>query len=233
MGRAAPLAAAAVAAGAAVAAAHATTSPTALRDAIFAAARAQRSLHYVARPRGPGGAATIVADVAAASGVQRIAFRQGSEAGRATVRVVRRTAYIRGDAFTLRGFFGFSASQARRYAGVWISIGHRSRAYPAVAAAVTSGSFLAEIYPQADLVRVFGSFAGRRLVGVRGSARHEGAQLVETVYARPAGTPLPVLERERGPAGYRAVTEIGPWNRPLRVRAPAHAVPFSRVVVRQ
>jgi len=233
MPRAVPLGAAILAAAVAAAAAPAAQGPVALRAAIFAAARAQRSVHYVAHPEGPGGSATIVGDVGATAGVQRIAFRRGGASGLATVRVVHRTAYVRADALTLRGFFGFGAGQASRYAGTWIAIRHTSRAYAGVAAAVTLRSFLAEIYPQAGLVRVSGSVGGRRVVGVRGLARHEGAQLVETVYAPATGAPLPVLEREAGAAGYRGLTRIGPWNRPLRVRAPAHAVPFSEVTVRQ
>ena len=228
---AAVLAVAAVAAvGAAVA--LAAQSPKALRNAIFAAARAQHSVHYVSKQTGPGRSGTIVGDVARGRGMQRITFRTNGRTGRATVLVVHRTAYIRGDAFTLQSFFGFSASQAQQHANQWITIAHTSPAYASVAAAVTLPSFLGEIYPQANLTRVSGSVGGRRVVGVRGAARHEGERLVETVYARAQGTPLPVEEDETASGGFRGRTNIGPWNRPVRVRPPGHAVTVSRVLAR-
>jgi hypothetical protein len=212
------------------AAALAAQSPKALRAAILAAARAQHSVHYVSKATGAGGSGTIVGDVAAKRGVQRIAFRKGGGSGRATVLVVHRTAYVRGDAFTLRDFFGFSASQSKRYAHRWITIPSTSPAYAGVAAAVTLGSFLTQIIPKTHLVRVSGTVGGRPVVGVRGVARHEGESLVQTVYARAQGTRLPVREMEKGSAGFHGVTSIGPWNRRVHVQAPLRAVTVARVL---
>jgi hypothetical protein len=217
------------AAAAAAAVALAAQSPKAVRSAIFAAARGEHSVHYVSRSSGSGSTA-VVADVGATRGIQRITFRKGGASGRATVLVVSRTAYILGDAFSLRGFFGFSASQAKRYKNQWITIPHTSPAFGTVAAAVTLGSFLTEVYPQANLARVRGSVDGRQVVGVRGVSRHEGERVVETVYARAKGAPLPVEEKETGSAGFHGLTRVGPWNRPVRVQAPGHAVPASLVL---
>jgi len=226
------LVAAAIAA-AAAAVALAAQSPKSLRNAIFSAARAQQSVHYVSKSAGRGSSGTIVGDVAPGQGVQRITFRKNGRTGRATVLVVHRTAYIRGGAFTLQSFFGLGASQAKQYANQWITIAHTSPAYATVAAAVTLPSFLDKIYPQANLVRVPGSVGGLRpTVGVRGAATHEGERLVETVYARAQGTPLPVEEVEAGSGGSHGRTSIGPWNRPVRFQAPEHAVTVSRTLAR-
>ncbi len=220
------LATAAVGAGVAFAA----QSPKALRSAIFAAARAQHSVHYVSKSTGPGGSGTVVGDVAATRGVQRITFRKAGRTGRATVLLVDRTAYLRGDGLTLRGFFGFSASDSTRLAHHWLTIRHTSPAYAPVADAVTLGSFLDEIYPQVDLARASGSVGGRRVVGLRGVSRHEGERLAEALYARARGAPLPVQEKETGSTGTHGLVSIGPWNGPVRVQPPGNTVPVSLVV---
>ena len=229
MARVATLAVFLAAAAAAAAVALAAQSPRQLRAAIFSAAHAQHSVHYVARTSAAGGSITTAGDVAAKRGVQHITFRGGGRSGRATVLVLPGPAYIRGDDVALQGFFGLSPAQSRRYARVWISVPRANGVYSQIAAAVTLGSFLDEIYPQAKLVRLSGSVGGRRVVGVRGLARHEGQRFLETLYAPAQGQPLPMLETDMG-AAVHSLTAIGPWNRAVRVRAPAHAVPISRVV---
>jgi hypothetical protein len=211
-----------------VAAASHTTSPKALRHAIFSVARAQRSVHYVVSSVGSSGNVTIVGDAAARRGVQRIMYENSGRSGRATVLVAARTAYLRGDAFTLRGFLGFTKAQAKRYAHAWISVLPTSRAYHSLAAAVTLGSLLTEIYPQADLTLARTKLHGRRLIGVRGAARHDGVPFVEIVFARAHGSRLPVEELETAlQTSFRSRTVFGPWNGKVPVHVPAHAVPFS------
>jgi hypothetical protein len=205
-----------------------TISPKALRHAIFSSARAQRSVHYVSVSTGSGGSVRIVGDAARRRGIQRIVYGDAGRSGRATVLVAARTAYVRGDAFTLHGFLGFTKAQAKRYAREWISVPPTGSAYHSLAAAVTLGSLLDEIYPQTDLTLARAKLHGRRLLGVRGSARHDGVQFVEIVYARAGGSRLPVEELETAVAtSFSSRTALGPWNGKVRVRVPAHAVPFS------
>jgi hypothetical protein len=205
-----------------------TTSAKAWRDAIFHVAHAQQSVHYTVVSVGGGGSVTIVGDAGARRGVQRIVYDDAGKSGRATVLVAARRAYVRGDTFTLHGFLGFTKAQARRYAHAWISVRPTNRIYHSLAAAVTLGSLLDEIYPQANLTLARKKLHGRRLLGVRGAARHDGVSFVEIVYAREHGSRLPVEEREIPiGANFRSRTVMGPWNGRVRVRVPAHAVPFS------
>jgi hypothetical protein len=198
---------------------------------MFAAARAKHSVHYVTftdavfRVR-------IVGDVSGGRGIQRITFVQGPKLGHLTVLVVRRTAFIRGDAFTLRNYLGFTTSQASRYHGKWISIRHASRGYSTIAGSVTFGSFLSELYPKgAHLVAVSGTVDGDHVVGVQVARQRGGLSVVSTLYAPAHGTPLPLKQHELAPGrGYESWEEFGRWNEPVHVRAPAHAVPISTVV---
>ena len=223
------LVAAAVAVTAAVA--LAAESPKQLRAAMLKAASARHSVHYVSTSSAPGHSVRIVADVGRGRGIQRITVTSHGNSGPATVLVVGRSAYIRGDAFTLHNFFPLTQAQAVRYAGKWISIPATSGAYSAVAADATFASFLADLLPSEHLALVRATIAGRKSLGVRGTVAQGGLELVETVYAPAGGTPLP-FEEKAAPAGHpgTSLAHMSRWNEPVRVAAPAHAVPLSTVV---
>jgi hypothetical protein len=201
-------------------------SPKSLRASMFAAARAERTVHYVTHTAG-NGAVVIVADAGRTRGIQRIRYASGGKSGRVKVVVANNTAYVHGDAFTLHGFLGLPQAQAARYANVWIRVPQQSHLYAAVADAVTLPSFLSEIYPKTDLALVSKKLNGVTVVGVRGLTKHQGIPFVEAVYTRAGGKPLPVGEVEATPgAAFRSTTAIGRWNEKLRISVPQHAVPI-------
>jgi hypothetical protein len=213
-----------VAAAASAAVATAAQSPQALRGSIFAAARSEGSVHYVTATTGNGNV-IIVADAGRTRGIQRIRYANAQETGHATIIVANRTAYVRGDAFTLHGFLGLPKTEAARYANVWIRVPPQSRFYASVADAVTLPSFLAAIYPRTNLVRQTRTAKGVPLVGVQGSTRHQGITFVEAVFTRTGGKPLPVVEVEATEsASFKSTTAMGRWNEKLHIGIPRHAV---------
>jgi hypothetical protein len=213
--------------------AFAAQSPKQLRAAMLRAASMHHSVHYVSTSSVPGRAIRMVSDVGRARGIQRITVTSHGRSGPATVLVVGRTAYIRGDAFTLHNYFPLTRAQAGSYAGKWISIPSTSGAYSIVAADATFASFLADLLPSKNLAVVRATIAGRKSVGVRGTVRQTGLTLVEIVYAPAAGAPLP-SEEKAFPARHTgtSLTRMSRWNEPVHVTAPADAVPISTVVGR-
>jgi hypothetical protein len=213
------------------AAALAAQSPRQLRAAIFTAARAKHSVHYVAltvaafRTR-------IIGDASGDRGTQSITVAQGPNVGHLTVRVVAHTAYLRGDTFTLHAYLGFTTSQATTYHGQWISIPSTHPTYSTIADSVTFRSFLSDLYPKGTgLVGVSGTLDGDKVIGVRVARLRGGLHVVSTLYARAHGTLLPFKEREFAPGhGYTSASNISRWNEPVHVRAPAHAVPIATVL---
>ena len=216
-------------AGGATALALAAQTPKALRASILAAARAQRSVHYVTNTHGVA-TLRIDGDVAGDRGVQRIAFTKAGRTGHVTVRVVKRIAYVRGDAFSMRNYMLFSASQSSRYAGRWISVPQSWSSYSTLAAAVTLRSFLSELNLKGTSARISGTVGGRRVVGVRTTGKEHGLRAIDTLWARAGAKPLPVQDKLVAPSkGYLARATMTRWNERVAVRAPAHAVPISIV----
>ena len=204
----------------------AATSPAQSLSAILAAARAQRSVHYVADATNGSFHTMLVSDVAAGSGIQQITYQRGGTTGKVTVVVSAGTAYIRGDSFTLRYFMGFKAAPSVKYAGTWIRIPHSDRDYAAVAAAVTLSSTIDElrlIGPLAFLPQ--GTLGGQKVIGISGKTISRQPARAG-LYARAQGTPLPVGEVEAfGSALSR--TRFTRWNEPVHVPVPARAVAMA------
>ena len=218
-----------LAAGAA-AAAFAVQSPSRLQASILAAAAAKKSVHYVVTNHATT-SGRMVCDVARDRGIQRITFTKGGATGHVTVLVVDRTAYIRGDAFALHAYMGFTSAQASQYHGRWIAIPHGFPSYATVAAGVTLASVVHELKMSgSSLVRVAGKLGGDAVIGVRRTGTVSGLQTIETLYAQAHGAPLPVEQTQVAPAkGYRDTTTLSRWNEPVRVVPPANAVPISIV----
>lgn len=216
-------------AAAGAAASFAAQSPKALRLSILAAARAQHSVHYVGTSVGPV-RTQIVGDAATDRGIQRITFTRGGKTGHVTVVVVKRTAYIRGDAFTLNTYMELPAPGAARYAGRWISVAHSNRAYADIAAEVTLSSFVGGLDLGGKTVRVSGTFGGRKVVGVRMTRVEQGLREVETLFARPGRLHLPVAEKDVVVGQGWTQATLSRWNERVRAHAPAHAVPYAKVV---
>lgn len=231
MGRAVVLVLFVAVAAVAAAAALAARSPQEWRAAMHSAAAAKHSVHYVSTSSEPGGALRMVADVGQGRGIQRITVTTAGQSGPATVLVVGRSAYIRGNTFTLHNYFALSQAQATRYAGKWISVPSRLRAFSAVAADGTFESFLSDLLPTKNLALVRTTIAGRKSVGLRGTVLQGGVKVVETVYAPAGGTPLP-SEEKIAPAGKPGTGEVrmSRWNEAVHLTAPAHAVPISTVL---
>jgi len=211
---------------AAIGDASAAMSPRALRAAISKAASSKHSVHYVTVSSSSRGRSTMVSDIAADRGIQRVRFTKGVGSGHVTMLVVKSTAYIRGDAFTLHGYMGFPLSLASRYAGKWILIPHTSLLYGPIAIDVTYGSFIRDALPQGHLSIVSGMVGGRKVRGLHGIAR-EGGTL--TLYVPTSGSLLPLEGKEsvRAPVAASSRVTMTRWNEPVRVSAPAHAVPLS------
>jgi len=205
-----------------------TSSPKVALAAMRNAAHSQHSVHYVSVSSGPGHTIRIVADVSATEGIQRIAFTDHGQSGSGTTMVSGGTAYIRGDAFMMRVYFGFPKARATKYAGKWISVPSSNSAYATVADDVTLPSFLSHLFPrQTKPSLVNAAF----LIGVRGTVHGQSGVTVEaTVFAPAHGRPLPVKQTAKSSnhLGTGVVT-MSKWNAAVHVSAPTNAVLISTV----
>jgi hypothetical protein len=211
---------------AAIGTADAATSPQALRSAILRAALAKHSVHYVSVGTVLGARTKTVGDVARNRGIQRVTYVRKGKTGHVTIRVVGSTAYVRGDAVALSGYMHLPKSFASRHAGQWISIPHASPIYRFATVDLTFGSFIGDNVPAQRLTVVRAKVGGKKVRGLRGTAR--GRSGTVTVFVPLKGRPLPVAGKDvvRGSFPAAGRVRMSHWNEPVRVAAPAHAVPL-------
>jgi hypothetical protein len=144
-----------------------------------------------------------------------------------TVIVVANVAYIRGDAATLRSYMGFTAADAGKYAGRWLSIKPSQARFKPVAEAVRLLSTIGELaMPPPFTVTPPATVAGQPVKGVRASFTRSGQKVVETLYVRASGSPLPVEQVAAATNGVGLTTTFSRWNEAVRVAAPAGATPL-------
>lgn len=205
--------------------ATAASSPSQTVAAALAKARAQQSVHYVSTQVFGSIAVTINGDAARDRGIQRITFRKAGHVGHVTVLVVANTAYVRGDAFTLESYMRIPASSATAWAGKWLSLAHTAPDFAQVAAAVRLVSTLAELSMPPPFRSVGTSTRqGRRVIGIAAHFQRAGHAIDETLYIDLArGLPF----QQVGRSGTTTVSgTFSRWNEPVRVSAPASAIPI-------
>jgi hypothetical protein len=196
-------------------------SPSAQMKASLAAADAQQSVHYVSRATGASFSVTMVGDAGRSSGIQRITYTKGGKSGHVTVMVVADTAYIRGDAFALQNYLGFTASAATEAKGKWISLAKTEPSYATVAAGVRLASTMSELRLKAPLSTLGSSQGGGRpVIGIRDKFLVSGHRFTGTLYVSASGSPLPVEEKQTSSVEKFDVV-LSHWNEKLTLSAPS------------
>jgi len=198
---------------------------------IVAAALAQKSVRYT-ETIGLDllGGITYVTDVSRDSGMKRLGSYDG---GRAEIRLVDCTVYIKGNRAALMGVLalgdlGLTRAQAKRYAGRWISIPRGDHLYARMADGLTLASLVHEVSPQRNLELVRRKSHGTQLVDVVsvGSGSF-GGDTTLTALAR--GKHLPVATSDFIGYGNGDNGRFTGWNERLNVQAPATSTPISTV----
>ena len=215
----------------------AAKSPAKVRNAIIAAALAQKSVHWTGKyVASPAATTTYAADVAARSGMERITVPgcyPGAPRGSVRLRLVHDTVYVKGNVCGLVYALKLSQTRATAYAGQWISVPHRGsehRRFHWLVGGMTLGSVVREIthWPaylklQLSTQRSHGT---RRLV-LRGTCAAPQTGSWE-LRARASRKPLPVAFSTGLPTD-GSETHFYRWNRPPHVRVPASSTPIATV----
>jgi hypothetical protein len=189
----------------------------------LAAAAAQKagSVHVVVHLQSPGQTTTYIEDAAAGAGRQVITSSGGVQV---TTLVVGGVAYVKANRTAMTTLFQLSDTDARRYAGTWLSFPSRGAAYRQIAENVTLVSLLNDATPSTSTAVLTQSVVdGRSVVGVRGELP---GRLPGTLYVPATGSPLPLEEVTRS-SGTVATTLFTDWGESVTVTPPTGAISGS------
>jgi hypothetical protein len=218
-------------------AAASTATPSQVLAAAGAAAKGQRSFHYVATDRQSGQSVTIAGDVSKTEGTQKIVANIGGQTGHVTVILVGGSAYFRGDAAGLHGFMQLSAPLASGYANQWISVTMGEPGYAEIAAGLTTASALSQVEIAKPItLRGQTKKMGQQVLIVGGteSGMPNGSAKQVTIpvrlYVNASGPPLPVLFSATWVVGHSSQVQtvsFSHWREPVHVTVPASPVPVG------
>ena len=163
----------------------------------------------------------MVADVGPTAGIQRITYRVGKRTGHLTVIVSRRTAYMRGDTFTLRELPGLPArrlGEVRRYLAP-LPVTQQRYAADRRGRDVRLHPGSPHARPDKPRERHAHEDRGQAVVGVRGSTKVQGGKVVRTIWVAASGKPLLAARLTTAPGVSLTIT-YSRWNKPVHVSAP-------------
>jgi hypothetical protein len=204
-------------------------------------ARSAGSLHYLEVSRGQGMTETIVGDVNRVAGSQVVTIRSRThprsetENGVITIRLVGRTAYVKGDVGGLYASIAAPPSVGRQLVGKWISITpsapnglFRETAAELTLASVIHNFAMKGPFTVGDRRRL----SGARVVALHGFVSGSGKVTVrQTFQIRTDGTPLPVASTSPAVGKVQSTRNVySKWGEPVTVIAPTGAIPLSSLL---
>jgi hypothetical protein len=121
-------------------------------------------------------------------------------------------------------------SVAKKYAGRWIAISHDNPEFAKAAQDVTFDSAVQDM-ALAGIPHMVSptTIAGVPVVGLASTTTSSRGEMVETLYARAKGSPLPVQEILRTGNEWSVLT-ISHWHEGVHVTAPKHSARITTVV---
>lgn len=213
-----------------------STTAKAIMDASLAAARAQKSAHYVATNKVGTRSIQVTTDTSPTTATQQIVIRVGKQRGQMTSRYVGGVVYFRGDDLALEDYLGMPTTLASKYVGQWISFGSSTQDYKAIAKSMQLSTAVTQISLKSPLKGVGASTqGGQSVVGVRGTTTElssKGKQGTATLYVAATGTPLPVAFTGNGKQDKKKETgsvTFSRWGEKVTTTAPAHSVRASSI----
>ncbi|HUY21010.1 MAG TPA: hypothetical protein VMV22_01585 [Acidimicrobiales bacterium] len=208
-------------------------TPAQVLSAAVAAARAQRTAHYVMTAHNGGQTQTISGDAGPSEGQQTV--KQGTQ--QIKVVYVASVAYVQGNAGGLSSVMGLKAATANTFAGKWIAI-HKTDGglYSSIAQSVTLVSTLTQLEPSGNLTLTgLATVAGRQVIGVRGGLpgqAQSGVTGSATYFIATTHPTLPLRFSGQVKSGTQSALDDGSfskWGVPLHLSAPTTTVPFSSI----
>ena len=212
------------------------TSARALVTAAVAAAKAQKSVHFVEWASAGKQSISVVGDVSPTTGQQTTTVRNGSSVGHVQGLYTGGKVYFRGDAYGLGSYLGMPTALARKYVDRWIAFSKSDAGFAQTAKQFTVAGPLAEIDLTGRLSRLTSTTVDATPVmavsGRTNALSSKGRSGSGTLYVAADGTRLPVRFTGTGREANRSSTvrvDFSGWGEPVDVKVPPIAIPASKV----
>jgi hypothetical protein len=216
----------------------ATSRPSTAKQlvaAVEAAAKAQTSVHFLAKSSLEGRTVTITASTSATNGTQVIVLHNGKSVGHMSGRLVNKIVYFKGDTYGLEEYLGMPATLAPKYSEKWIFFSPATKDYSAIEKSMTLDAAVSQISlsgPYATGTSTVAGQAAETVTGTTASLSSKGNKGKATLYVAASGTPLPI--RYVGKGKQKKQKETGTvtfsnWGKKVNPVTPQGAVAASSI----
>jgi len=212
------------------------SSAKALVTSAVAAAKAQKSVHFVEWASAGKQSVSVIGDVSPTTGQQTITVRDGSSVGHVEGLFAEGQVYFRGDAYGLGSYLGMPTALARKYVNRWIAFSKSDSGFAQTAKQFTVAGPLSEIDLTGKLSRLTTTTIDATPVmvvkGRTNALSSKGRSGSGTLYVTSDGTRLPVRFTGTGRETAGSSTgrvDFSRWGEPVNVKPPAGAIPASKV----
>ncbi len=210
-----------------------TTLPGARAQRLLAsaisAANSQRGFTWRATVRAGRQSEVASGQSGRAYGTQTISVAGAGGAFKLSVVLAGTKLFVEGDAAGLQNVLNLNATVAKQQAGKWILLAPAAGpVYQALSAGLTVLSATSAFDMVGSLqVLPERTLAGRGVLGIRGKRAAAGLSLVQTLFVRASGRPLPV-ELVTSVDGLEEHMGFADWGRRVQVVQPRHFAPWQK-----
>jgi len=209
-------------------------APTQLLASAITAAKKSGTVHFKLLGTASGKTETIIGDASATDGREIITI------GNVNVQaeVVAGAAFVEGNAGGLETQMGLPATEAKTYAGKWISIASTDAPYASITQAVTLAATLAQLQPTGHLtLTAVTTRAAHSVIGVKGGlpgSAIKGTTGSAVLYVSTTDPKVPIVFEAEQTSGGTKMSDVGTfsdWGKPLHLSAPTSSVALSSLPV--
>jgi hypothetical protein len=220
-----------------------TTTSTQTQDSLkalvanaVAAANAHQSVHYVQSAKAGSQSVSVVGDVSATQGDQRVTVRNGSSVGHIEGRLASGNVYFRGDAYALASYLGMPTALAQKYKNRWIVFTKSDRGFTQTAKEFTLQGPLSVVSLTGTLSAGPTTMVNRApVISVKGSTTalsSTGNSGAATLYLASTGSPLPVRfvgTGKQSAGSAKGQLDFSKWGETVVVVTPTKALAASKL----
>jgi hypothetical protein len=190
----------------------------------------ERGVHIVSKTTVDAIPVEVSGDVGQHAGTQLLQI--GDQVAQA--RLVRGVVYVDGSAAILQHLSNFPAAVAALGAGRWVAVDRGDRPYRSLVDGMTLHNLFPATFGLLGKPRLVGPSVqnGVASVGIQGPER-DGRHIIETIWVRAHGAPLPVTEFASGTTPKHSVQQsatFSGWGELVHAVAPRGAVSYQSLV---
>jgi hypothetical protein len=192
-----------------------------------------QGVHYASHAKQGTVSFNVSGDTGVKSGTQTLTLQQGKTVEHMTVVAVGSAGYVNGNSTALKDVLGLTSTDAKKYAGKWVSFNATNQQYSELVAGLLDSQVGGELKMNGPFhYGATKTIDGKSAIAVVGSVSdNSGNSVTSTLWVAASGPPLPI-EQTTGTSSKGSIAgtvTFTKWGQKVAQKAPAHPTPISKL----